>query len=458
MRIVILGAGQVGSSVAHHLSGEGSNEITLVDLRENLLRKLQDLLDIRTVRGNAALPSVLQSAGVDQADMLIALTSSDEVNFLACEVANALFRVPIKVARIRSAAYLNHPHLFAPEALAVDVLINPEQLVTDYILRVIENVGASQVVDFADGLVRLVAVRAYRGGPLVGQRLRTLSEHMPGIETRVAAIFRHQRPILPEGDTVVEPGDEVFFIIARQHIQAMMGELRRLERPLKRIIVAGGGNIGTRLTQALAGDYQVKVIEKDRERARTAAERMPRTLVLTGDAGDEELLREENIEHTDLFCAVTNDDEANILSSMLARTLGARLVLALVNRPAYVGLVEEGRIDIAVSPQQATISGLLAHIRRGNVVKVHSLRHGTAEAIEAVVPTDRPNPRLVGRRVEQIPLPRGASITALVRGERLLAAHHDSRVEAGDHVILFLTDRRRIQEVERLFQSGVKPT
>ncbi len=455
MKIIILGAGQVGRTVAQNLASE-DNDITVVDTDPSVLHDLQDRLDLRTVVGNATYPSVLTRAGVDDADMIIAVTDSDEANMVACQVADTLFHTPTKIARVRAVEYLSCPQLFSPQALPIDVLISPEQLVTQYVKRLVEHPGALQVLDFAGGKVRMVGVRAYYGGPLVGQELHTLREHMPGVQTRVAAIFRRGQAILPEGDTVIEAGDEVFFVAARKNIRAVMSELRRLEKPVKRIMLAGGGNIGKRLAQALEGRYQVKLIEQNVARCQHIAGDLKKAIVLRGDAADEDLLLEENIENTDVFCGLTNDDEANILSAMLAKRLGARVVMALINRPAYVDLVQSSEdIDIAISPQQATIGSLLAHIRRGDVVNVHSLRRGAAEAIEAVAHADARSSAVVGRRIEEIRLPRGTTIGAVVRGDEVLMAHHDTVIEPEDHVILFLVDKSRLGDVERLFQVGV---
>ena len=454
MKIIILGAGQVGSSVADVLANE-ANDITVVDTDATKLLELQDRLDIRTVVGPAAHPETLGRAGAEDADMIIAVTNQDEINMIACQVAYTLFHTPTKIARVRGVEYLAHPQLFTQEALPIDVLISPEQLVTEYVQRLIEYPGALQVLDFADGRVQLVAVRAYYGGPLVGHELRTLREHMPGIDTRVAAVFRRGNPIIPEGDTIIEADDEVFFIAAKRHIRVVMKELRRLDRPIKRIIIAGGGNIGMRLARALEQQYQVKLIDHNAKRSSEIAEQLEKTIVLLGDAADSDLLLEENIEHTDVFCAVTNDDEANILSAMLAKRLGARKVMALINRAEYVDLVQSGIIDIAISPQQATIGSLLAHVRRGDVTVVHSLRRGAAEAIEAVAHGDENSSKVVGRAIEDIKLPPGTTIGAIVRGKDVLIAHHDTVIESDDHVILFVVDKQRIPDVERLFQVGI---
>lgn len=454
MKIIILGAGQVGSSVAANLASE-ANDITVVDTDSKRLQELQDRLDLNTVEGEGSYPDILLRAGAEDADMIIAVTNSDETNMAACQIAYTMFHTPTKIARIRANEYLTHPGLFAQDAIPIDVLISPEQLVTDYVQRLIEHPGALQVLDFAGGKVQLVAVKAYYGGPLVGHELRTLRDHMPGIQTRVAAIFRHGNPIIPEGDTVIEVDDEVFFVAAKKNIRAVISEMRKLDKPVKRIMIAGGGNIGMRLARALENKYQIKLIDHNMERTRAISAQLDKTITLLGDAADEELLLEENIENTDVFCAVTNDDEANILSAMLAKRLGARKVMALINRASYVDLVQSSIIDIAVSPQHATIGSLLAHVRRGDVVVVHSLRRGAAEAIEAVAHGDKNSSRVVGRAIEGIKLPPGTTIGAIVRGEEVVIVHHDTLIESEDHVILFLMDKKHIPEVEKLFQVGV---
>ena len=454
MKIIILGAGQVGSTVAETLASE-ANDITVVDLDAPRLRTLQDHIDIRTVAGHASHPHVLEEAGAEDADLVLAVTSSDETNMIACQVAFSVFRTPTKIARVRAAAYTKYPELFARDALPVDLLISPEQLVTEYIQRLIETPGALQVLDFADGRVRLVGVKAYYGGPLVGHALRELPTRMPSVDARVAAIFRRGVGIIPRGDTVIEADDEVFFVAAKEHIRAVMRELRKLDRPVRRIMLAGGGNIGRRLAGALERRFNVKLIEHSPERSKQLSEVLDETVVLQGDATDEDLLREENIDQVDVFCAVTNDDQVNILSGMLAKRMGARKVMSLINRSTFVDLVQSDAIDIAISPQQTTVSGLLAHVRRGDVVAVHSLRRGAAEAIEAIAHGDRRTSRVVGRTVEEIKLPAGATIDAIVRGDDVIIAHHDTSIENDDHVILFLSDKKRVAEVEKLFQVGV---
>ena len=456
MKIVILGAGQVGRTAAYHLSREEANEVTVVDTNEEALRDLQDRLDIRTVAGNASYPSVLEAAGAPEADIIVALTSSDEVNMMACEVAYTLYRTPTKIARIRSAEYTGRPQLFSEEAISVDVFISPEQLVTEYIERLIRHPGALQVLDFADGKVSLVGVRARKGGLLVGHKLRELKEHLPRIDTRVVAIYRAGRSLVPDGDTVIEEGDEVFFLAASGDLRRVMTELRKEDSPVRRVVIAGGGNIGFRLAKALEKDNQVKLIERDARRARRISELLENAIVLAGDAADEELLIEENIDSADVFAALTNSEEANILSAMLAKRLGANKVMALINKPSYAELMESGSIDIAISPQTVTIGSLLAHVRRGDVVRLHSLRRGAAEALEIIVHGSSRSSRVVGKHIGDITLPEGASIGAIVRGDEVIMAHHNTVIAPDDHVILFLADRRHIEAVERLFLGAAR--
>ncbi|MEQ8692844.1 MAG: Trk system potassium transporter TrkA, partial [Pseudomonadales bacterium] len=374
---------------------------------------------------------------------------------IACQVSYSLFRTPTKIARVRSATYLSREGFFSKEHMPIDVLINPEQVVTNHIHELLRHPGALQVLDFADGRAQLVAMRAYYGGPLVGQALSFLRQHMPKVDTRVAAVFRRGKAIIPKGDTVIEVDDEVFFIAASEHIDAVMGELRKVERPFKRIMIAGGGNIGASLAQALENNYNVKVLEFNPHRAKQLADQLGKTVVLQGDATDRELLLEENIEQCDAFCALTNDDEVNIMSTMMAKRLGVRQVIALISKPAYVDLVQGGDIDIAVSPQHATTSTLLSHVRRADVARVHSLRRGAAEAMEAIAHGDAKSSKVVGRRISEIDLPPGTTIGAIVRDNDVLIAHDDVMVEQDDHVILFLVDKKQVQAVERLFQVGL---
>jgi trk system potassium uptake protein len=465
MRIVILGAGQVGSSVAENLASE-ANDITIVDLEWARLKKLQDRFDLRIVTGNAAHPAILEQAGARDADLLLAVTHSDETNMVACKLAATMFNIPTKIARIRSADYLSHPEIFSNENFAVDSAICPEQVITDYIVKLLEFPESLQVLEFAGGKVSLVAVRAFHGGPLVGQALQNLRAHMPKADARVAAVFRHDSPIIPEGRTVIEAGDEVFFIAATGNIRRVMRELRRMDKPVKRVMIGGGGKIGRRLAAAIENRLEVKVIESNKAGAERLAVDLANTLVLVGDVTDEELLEAENVGEMDVYCALTNDEENNIMSSLLAKQRGVRKVIALINRSSYVNLVQSGQIDIAISPAQTTIGTLLAHVRRGDCVAVHSLRRGAAEALELIVHGDAKSSRVVGRRVGELDLPKGATIGAIVRRRAssgngreaehdVIIAHHDTVIEPEDHVIVFVVNKRTVPRVEKLFQVGI---
>ena len=455
MKIIILGAGQVGISTAEILAKE-DNDITLIDNVASQVEGLQDRLDIRTIVGSASHPSVLEQAGGPDADLILAVTDQDEVNMAACQVAYTLFRTPKKIARIRSVEYLTHTEIFSDESIPVDVIISPEQLITQHVLHLIEYPGALQVVDFAGGKIQLVGLKAYHGGPLVGRELRTIREDLPTIEARVAAIYRHDRPIIPEGDTIIEPNDEVFIVAAAPHIPIVMSEFCAVEAPGQNIMLVGAGKIGLQLARTLEqNNYQVKLVEHGAERARQVAEQLDATIVLRGDAADEDLMLQENIDGMDVFCSLTNDDEANILSAMLAKRLGAHRAMALINRSAYVDLIESSVLDVAISPSLITVGSLLTHVRRGDTIAVHSLRRGAAEAIETIAHGDATSSSVVGRRIEEISLPSGTRVGALLRNQEVIIPHHDTVIEAEDHVILFVIDKKHIRDVERLFQVKV---
>jgi trk system potassium uptake protein TrkA len=312
-----------------------------------------------------------------------------------------------------------------------------------------------QVQRFSRGKASLVAVKAFQGGPLVGKPLSFLRTHMPQVETRVAAIFRGDAPLIPEGTTVIEEGDEIFYIAATNNIRSVLKEMRRMDKPAKRVMIVGGGNIGMRLAKALEKDYQVKLIEHNKKACQRLAEELTNTLVLSGDGTDEKLMHQEHVDEVDVFCALTNDDENNIMSALLAKQGGAGKVIALINRGAYVDLLQGGNIDIALSPAHVTIGSLLAYVRQGDVAAVHSLRRGAAEVLELVAHGDRQSSRVVGRRIDEIDLPKGATIGAIVRGDKVIMGHHDLVIEADDHVIVFVIDKGMVRKVEKLFQVNI---
>lgn len=454
MKIIILGAGQVGATLAETLAME-NHDITIVDNIEEQLSDIQDRLDVRTVVGRASYPGVLRQAGADSADMLIAVTDNDEVNMIACQVSYSLFHTPVKIARVRSQHYFIRRELFGDDNLPIDVFISPEHIVTNYIKELIDHPGALQVLNFADDKVKMVGVKPFFGGPLVGKALKHLSKYVAGVETRVAAIFRDGKSIPLDGSTVIEVGDEVFFISASENIRIIMAALGRGMRSYKRIMIAGGGNIGGSLAREIENDYQVKVIDHNRSNCEFLARKLKNATVICGEATDKELLFNENIENTDVFCAITSDDESNIMAALQAKRMGVRQVIALITRPAYVDLIEGGEINVAISPQLATTSSILAHIRRGDVVNVHSLRRGAAEAIEAVAHGDKKTSKVVGRTLSEIKMPTGTTIGCIVRNGEVIIPHHDTVVESNDHVILFVSDKKQITAVEKMFSVKV---
>jgi trk system potassium uptake protein TrkA len=454
MRIVILGAGQVGGTLARNLARE-DNDVTLVDLDEDRLRELQHRLDIKTVQGFAAHPTVLIEAGIEQADMLIAVTDSDEINMMGCQIAYSLFKTPTKIARIRSQSYYDYPELFSENHVAIDVCISPEKLVTEHIENLVDYPGASQVLDFAEGKLLLVTINPRPGGIMVDKTVGELHEHLNPIDAQVVALFRNKEPIQLTPACEIKIGDDVVFITSRQSIQQVLIALGRYTHPNRRIIIAGGGHIGTKLAQTLEEKYRVKVIDRNLLRASELASHLHKGTVLQGDIGDRELLVNENIEFTDVFCAVTNDDEANIMSCLQAKRLGARHVMALVNRNAYVELIDDSSIEHAISPQLITIGSILTKLRRGNMIKVSRLKNGDAEAIELILHGDKESSQVINRRLDEIELPPGCTIAAVVRDEKVKMISPDLRLNSGDHIILLLLKRRYVRQIESLFQVNL---
>jgi trk system potassium uptake protein len=474
MNIIILGAGRVGESVAESLVSE-KNDITVIDTSPQRLRELQDRFDLRGVVGNGIQPSVLQEAGAQDADMMIACAPLDETNLVTCKIAHDLFNIPTTIARLRSPEFPDGAPLMDKSGFAVDRVICPEASVTRYVRQLIAYPEALQVLEFAQGLVSLIAVRAVAGAPLVRHTISELPSLVPDVDMRIVSIYRPDpegpdQAITCDGVTRIEPGDEVFVLAATQHIRTVLEALRRRDRPVKRVMIAGGGRVGLRLARELKGEYRVKIIEHDAARCEYLASQLPAdTLILKGDSTDEELLEGENVHDMDLFLGLTSDDEDNIMASLLAKRMGAKRVLALINRKAYADLMQGSQIDIALSPAQTVIGELLAYVRRGDVEAVHSLRRGAAEALEAVVRGDAKTSKVVGRPIGELALPPGAQIGAIVRGlpesdaspedreqalrsAQVIIAHHDTVIQANDHVIVFLPRKRMVREVEKLLQ------
>ena len=452
MKIVILGAGAVGSTLAALLSEE--NDIVIVDNKSFPLNRLEEEADLKTILGSCSYPNVLVKADIANADMVVAVTGSDETNIVSCMISKVLNGSIKTIARVREASYLRGKTKEAMDSglIPVDIHVSPEQLITDQIQGLIDIPGSLQVLEFGTGQLNLVAVRAVKGGPMIGHEIGDLKDHMPKVDTRVAAIFRKGESIIPTGSTSIEADDEVFFISKKGEATNVINEMRTKEDPYKNVIIAGGGKIGSRLAKATQGNHNVKIIEADPERARTISEKLASTVVLEGSVSDKSLLHDENIENTDVFAAVTNDDEANVMSCLLAKEMGAHKVIALINNPAYVDLVQGRGIDIAIAPSQITIGTFLAEIEGQDVVKVHSLRRGAAEAIEAIA-KESPSGKesCIGKELGEISLPEGVTIGALIRGNKGKIAHDHVHLRENDHVIVFLTNKKNLKEVKSIF-------
>ncbi len=453
MKILILGGGQVGSSVAENLAAIAKNDITVVDIYEDALKKLRDRLDIQTVQGHAAWPSVLEQAGAEDTDLLLALTQDDTVNLVAAKIATELFNVPTCLARVGASDYFEFQEKSVAEAFGLEESICPEQLVTDHLYELFEYPGSLQVISFAHDKARLVVVYARPGGKLLDRQIREIHKDLPeGVDGRICAIYRNNRLIIPDGDTIIIEGDEVSILGATDYINVLLEEVRDTEKKARKVMIAGGGNIGFRLAKRLESRFNLKIIEQRQQRAEWLSENLNDALVLLGSSSDEALLKQENIDEIDVFCALTNDDENNIMSSLLAKRFGAKRVIALVNRTAYANLIAGNNLDIVVSPNLATIGSILAYIRRGDVQGVFPLRHGSAEFIEAVIHGNRDTSQMIGRTLEQISLPKDCHIVAVIRDDQVLIAHHDLPLEEEDHVIFFVARGKSVKELEDLIQ------
>jgi len=450
-KIIILGAGQVGRTVAEIMAIE-HNDITVVDREPCVLGELQQRLDIRTVTGSASYPSVLVRAGIEDADLVFAVTNDDETNMIACQIAYNLYQTPKRLARVRSAEYVNQPRLFRNDAMSVTYLINPELMVTNTIRRLVENPGTFDIADFVGGKVCMAATRVRADTTLVNQRLGALGRLIGQNVASVVAAYRDGKA-LPIGDDLeIRAGDEIYFLTRAADVRSVTESFHGNGRPNQRIVIAGGGNIGLHLARLLEPRHHVKVIERSKDRCRHLAESLRRTVVLNGDVTDTDLLQSEGIENTDVFCAVTHEERTNIVSAMLAKQLGTRTTFAVVNSFSHCLLAEQSSIDVALTPAELTIGALLTHVRRGDIATVRAFRKGEAEALEIIARGDAATSRAVGRAVGSLPLPSGALIGAIWRADALMFPTADTVIESNDRVLIVLSDKTALAEVERLFE------
>jgi len=453
MKILIVGAGRVGTSVAENLVSE-HNDITVIDPDPTRLSDLQERFDLRGVVGDGSQVSAMQRAGAEDADMIIACAASDAVNLVACKIARQIFNVPRRVARIRSSEIPAMPELLGEDGFCVDALISPESSVTDYLTKLVEFPEALQVVDMAQGKVSVITMRVSLDGFMANHPLKDLRVMNPDVNAKVVDIVRLGKTITISPETILRPGDELLLIADAAHAHQAVRQMNRSQDQVRRVMIAGGGNIGARLARNLANEgYNVRIIEQSMDRCEELATTLPdNVLVLHGNGTDESLLERENIEDMDTWMALTSDDEDNIMSSLMAKRMGAHRVIALINRQAYGELMQGSHIDIAISPAQATMSELLRYVRRGDIVAAHRLRGGLSEVLELVAHGDRKSSKVIGKRINDLNLPKGASIGAVVRDQEILVSDPDVVIEPEDHVLVFVPSRDQVRQIEKIFQ------
>ena len=451
-KIIVFGGGQVGSSVAKILSDDG-NDITLVDVDKTVLENLKEQIDIKTIHGLASHPSIQRLADADNSDMVIAVTGNDEVNMAACHVAKNIFNVPKRIARLRANEYLNNEDGFQKTFFSINDVISPNILVTDYVKNIIDHPGAFQAFKFASGKVHVIAATVLSNGPLARKRLSEFREHLPNVDVKVVAIFREKKYLIPDDDTFIMPDDDVLFIATEENMR-FMSELRKITDEPHNVMIAGGGRVGSALAKKLEDTYNLKLIEKDKLVAKNISENLSSTVVLNNDIADETMLKNENINDVDYFCAVTSDDQANILSAKLAKDMGAGKTIAIVNKSSYRNLVSK-EIDVVVSPEDVTIGSLLASVRTSDIVSVNRIGDVDGEVMEIIAHGDKKTSNLVGNKISHLELPKSIIIGAVVRDNNVILANEDIEIRDEDHIIIFAFDKKELPTIEKLFQVNV---
>jgi trk system potassium uptake protein TrkA len=451
MKIVICGAGLVGSAIARHLSEE-QNDVTVIDASQENIQRITDQYDVRGVVGVASHPDRLAEAGVRDAELLIAVTESDEVNMVACQVAHTIFNTPVKIARIRANAYLDpsFSSLYSPENLPIDHIISPEAEVSSAISNQLRVPGAFDVQNLCDGKMNLVGVQCTENSPILGTSLRHLTSLFPDLSLTILAIIRDGKVILPRsGVEAMQTGDRVYFVCDSTHLDRAMASFGHEEGEARSVVIAGGGSIGLMLSREIEKNFQNtnnQIIELDNSRAKSLAEELQGTCIINGDALDGAILREAGVHKTETFVAVTEDDEVNILSALLAKRTGAKHAVALVNIPGFIPLVGTLGVDAVINPSQITVSSILEYVRRGRIRDVHPIVEDLGEVLEAEA---LPSSLLVGKPLRAAKIPKGISIGGVYRDDKAIAVRGDTVIEAGDTVIIFVV-RGKIAQVEKL--------
>ena len=456
MRVIVCGAGQVGSSIARQLAGE-ANDVTVIDNDPVIMQKLSDSAEVRCLVGGASLPDVLDEAGAKNTDMLIAVTYSDEVNMVACQVAHSIFGVPEKIARIRHQSYLlpAWADLYSSDHLPIDLIISPEVEVAHAIERRLQVPGALDMLPFGDGRLRVIAVRCQKGCPIVNTPLRQLTEIFPDLNIVVLGIMRGDKLIVPRGDDQMLVSDEVYFVADTEHVDRSMAVFGHEEKKARRMVIVGGGNIGLFLARDLEEahpELNLKIIEVNAKRAQYLAENLSSTTVIHGDALDNDILTEVNITVAEAVIAVSNDDEVNILASLLAKKAGCQRAITLVNSSNYSPLMGTLGVDVAVSPRESTVSTILQRIRRGRILGIQSIRDGLAEIVEAEALETSP---LVGKPLTKIKLPSGILIGAILRNGEVIIPRGDTIIAVHDRVVVFAA-ASAVRKLEKMFAVSLE--
>jgi|TARA_B100001758_G_scaffold81834_1_gene69528 trk system potassium uptake protein TrkA len=450
MKVLILGAGRVGGSLARALVNN-NYDVSIVDQDKAALSELEEKLDIMTVEGHAAHSLSIKKTGADESTTVIAVTSNDEVNIIACQIAKKQFNVKKTICRLAESSYTEDLSVFG-EAV-IDIVISPEKEVMNHLKELIIHPGTEQIEKFADGTVNLVSVKAKKKGKLVGRELKGFKDDMPDTNAFVASIYRKGKPFIPSGDTVIKENDEIYFISSESNIDQIVNEFREKEDVYSRVMVVGGGKIGFSLAKEIENEYKTKLVDSNKEKCSKLSKELEKTIVLHGSATDEDLLKSESIENIDIFCALTDDDETNLMSSLLAKKMGAKKTMIILNNPSYLGLVP-GFIDIYIAPYRLTVSSVLQDLRDSDVAQDVLLKMDTgAEAIEGVVHANEYTSELFGKSLKEIPLPEGASIGAVVRHGELLMPDSDVELCINDHLIIFLANKDMVSEVEVFFKK-----
>lgn len=447
MKIIIVGAGQVGSSLSVNLVKEG-NDVTLIDKSPDLLENIADKIDLQTIHGNGAHPRILEAAGAHKADMIVAVSKSDETNMIACQVAYTVFGVEKKIARIRDLEYLNYENLFADESTPIDYTISPDLIASNYIKKLISNQGTHQIFNFSNDEDSFINI-FYEENNDNENSIKHYQTSCDKFNSKICAFIRNDKLFSIEDDDILQAGDELLIICKEENIVDVTKIFKRV-KDNKRIMITGGGNIGKHLSDSMSGNFQVKVIEKNEDRAEYLSEVLDDVTIINADSSNEDILLEENIEHMDVFCALTNDDEANILSAMLAKKLGSKTVMSIINKTSYSDLVEKQEIDIIISPEDLTIGALLTHIRKGSILKAHSLMHGFLELLEIEV-RDNPDTKILGKNIGQLNLSENIVLCCIIRNNEFIFDSSNILLEQSDRLVC-LVNKKDVKQIEDLFE------